>query len=281
LFEDTLSSPTTSEGTPHLAHPFLASAPESMKRDSKPLKLPTRSHTSPPARMSRSDVDAKKPARSATSASSRRSRDCASCDTSVDDGKWIPMDGGGVLCDKCWKNMYLPKCRRCNLPIEKQAVSSSDGQLKGKYHRGCFNCHSCHIPFPDKTFYVHDGKPFCEYHYHEVNGSLCAAPACGTPIDGPCAVSHSGEKYHPEHFVCQYDRCTVPLDGEYWEMDGRMLCGEHMRIEEEAALCMGGDLMDDLMLDLNGDGDNYRNSLRAMRRVTRFIDIASLGNGLR
>lgn len=60
-------------------------------------------------------------------------------------------------------------------------------------------------------------------------------------------------------------------------MDGRMLCGEHMKIEEEAAVPrLGGDLMDDLMLDLNGEGDNFRNSLRAMRRVTRFIDIASL-----
>ena len=40
------------------------------------------------------------------------------------------------------------QCRRCNLPIEKQAVSSSDGQLKGKYHRDCFNCHSCSVSSP-------------------------------------------------------------------------------------------------------------------------------------
>jgi hypothetical protein len=31
------------------------------------------------------------------------------------------------------------------LPIEKQAVSSADGQLKGKYHKECFNCHVCHV----------------------------------------------------------------------------------------------------------------------------------------
>src|SRR6266498_3996271 len=37
------------------------------------------------------------------------------------------------------------QCRRCNFPIEKQAVSSSDGQLKGKYHKDCFNCHTCHV----------------------------------------------------------------------------------------------------------------------------------------
>ncbi|KAI9452241.1 hypothetical protein BJY52DRAFT_1405826 [Lactarius psammicola] len=100
---------------------------------------------------------------------------CMRCSKEIEDNRWIRVENGkGVLCGKCWKNMYLPKCRRCNLPIEKQAVSSSDGQLKGKYHRDCFNCHTCHKPFADKTFYVFDGKPFCDYHYHEANNSLCA-----------------------------------------------------------------------------------------------------------
>ena len=40
-------------------------------------------------------------------------------------------------------------------------------------------------PFPDKTFYVYDGKPLCAYHYHEANDSLCAAARCGQPIEGP------------------------------------------------------------------------------------------------
>ncbi len=39
----------------------------------------------------------------------------------------------------------LNQCRRCDLPIEKQAVSSSDGQLKGKYHKDCFNCYTCQV----------------------------------------------------------------------------------------------------------------------------------------
>ena len=30
-------------------------------------------------------------------------------DKTIDDGRWIQMEGGGVMCDKCWKNMYLPK----------------------------------------------------------------------------------------------------------------------------------------------------------------------------
>ncbi|KAF9014085.1 hypothetical protein BDQ17DRAFT_1342035 [Cyathus striatus] len=151
-------------------------------------KLPARSRTT-----SSMDVKREKP---------RKERVCVKCTKRIEDGRWIQTDSGGVLCERCWKNMYLPKCRRCNLPIEKQAVSSSDGQLKGKYHKECFNCHNCHKPFPDKTFYVYDGKPLCAYHYHEANDSLCAAARCGQPIEGPCAVSHTGDRYHPEHMVC-------------------------------------------------------------------------------
>lgn len=140
-------------------------------------------------------------------------------------------------------------------------------------------------PFPDKSFYVFDGKPFCAYHYHEANDSLCAAPFCGAPIEGPCAVSHSGARYHPEHLTCEFvdedededdsdysddddtdlrkrlgvrkpragRRCTARLE-EYWEVEGRMLCEHHMH-------------------RVIGNASRMQ---RAQRRVTRFIDIAGL-----
>ncbi|KAJ6525592.1 hypothetical protein B0H19DRAFT_1197892 [Mycena capillaripes] len=194
----------------------------------------------------------------------RKPKVCVRCEKKIEDGKWVQVDSGGVLCEKCWKNMYLPKCRRCNLPIEKQAVSSSDGQLKGKYHRECFNCYTCHKPFPDKTFYVLDGKPLCAYHYHEANDSLCAAARCGQPIEGPCAISHAGDRYHPEHMLCEFPGaggCKERLD-EYWEIDGRMLCERHSRASRLA--------------DEEADDDaGWARSTRAMKRVTRFIDLTN------
>ena len=75
---------------------------------------------------------------------------------------------------------------------------------------------------------MYDGKPFCAYHYHEENNSLCAAARCGQPIEGPCAVSHAGDRYHPEHFLCEYGGCTETLK-EYYEVDGRMLCERHVK----------------------------------------------------
>lgn len=113
-------------------------------------------------------------------------------------------------------------------------------------------------PFPDKEFYVLDGKPLCAYHYHEANQSLCAAATCGQPIEGPCAVSHTGDRYHPEHLICEYAGCKDKLD-EYWEADGRMMCEKHANMVE-------GD-------DSETDEGRWAES-KALKRVTKFIDLA-------
>ncbi|KAI0797646.1 hypothetical protein C8Q75DRAFT_801579 [Abortiporus biennis] len=251
LFEEDATSPTVSSNSSPAVFPLALADGQ---RDSlmKSPKLPVRSHTSPT--LGRPD--------SRHGAGKRRAKFCAKCDKKIDDGRWIAMEGGSVLCDKCWKNMYLPKCRRCNLTIEKAAVSSSDGQLKGKYHKECFSCHTCHKPFPDKSFYVFDGKPFCAYHYHEANDSLCAATMCGQPIEGPCAVSHAGDRYHPEHLLCEYRGCTERLV-EYWEVDGRMLCDRHAQRSEFE------------------DDEEFEDdpTSRATKRVTRFIDLAAFNAG--
>ncbi|KDR73623.1 hypothetical protein GALMADRAFT_212467 [Galerina marginata CBS 339.88] len=252
---------------------------------SKPIKLPTRSLTSPQLERDKAlaldgGSGAGAGGRGAKAKAAKRPKTCLRCQKVIEDGRWVSVDGGGVLCERCWKGMYLPKCRRCNLPIERQAVSSSDGQLKGKYHKECFNCHICHKPFPDKSFYVYDGKPLCAYHYHEANDSLCAAARCGQPIEGPCAVSHTGDRYHPEHMTCEHEGagCKTRLD-EYWEVDGRMLCERHAVM---VGAGRGGSGSED------GDGSEYGyggagagRSRKAMKRVTRFIDLTGgVGVGL-
>jgi len=40
---------------------------------------------------------------------SRKVRACVHCRKEIEDGRWIRVDTGGVLCEGCWKNMYLPK----------------------------------------------------------------------------------------------------------------------------------------------------------------------------
>ena len=141
--------------------------------------------------------------------------------------------------------------------------------------RSCASCSQAAVPatqkpFPDKSFYVYDGKPFCAYHYHEANNSLCAAARCGQPIEGPCAVSHAGDRYHPEHFLCEYRGCTERLV-EYYELDGRMLCERHVQKAMRERDEEDEDAFDD------GFGVAGNRNTMAMKRVTRFIDLAALG----
>jgi hypothetical protein len=145
---------------------------------------------------------------------------------------------------------------------------------------------------------VFDGKPFCEYHYHEANNSLCASPRCGLPIEGPCAVSHNGNRYHPAHFLCEFrggQGCKVRLDDEYWELDGLRLCDRHAREhpawredidsseydnDEDYRTEMRDSLASLGAYESIADGSDRRRSDRvasregrAQKRVTRLIDL--------
>ncbi|OAX31174.1 hypothetical protein K503DRAFT_112725 [Rhizopogon vinicolor AM-OR11-026] len=246
--------------------------PGPVSPEHKPPKLPARSYTSPHHPHIHSErvgvTGEVVRVRERCKGKGKKDRICARCDLKIEDGRWIQMDGGNVMCERCWKNMYLPKCRRCNLPIEKQAVSSSDGQLKGKYHRDCFNCHTCQKPFPDKEFYVFDGKPLCAYHYHEANDSLCAAASCGQPIEGPCAVTHAGKRYHPEHLLCEFENGCGERLAEYWEVDGQMFCEKH-------AALLGGSICASSTRGDSPDGQRERDERRARKRMTRFIDLGA------
>ncbi|KAL0577887.1 hypothetical protein V5O48_004123 [Marasmius crinis-equi] len=236
-----------------------------------------------------------------------RVRVCASCDKRIDDGRWIQIDGEegkkkvsekGVLCEGCWKGMYLPKCRRCQLPIEKQAISSSDGQLKGKYHKECFTCFECSAPFPNKTFYVLNDQALCAYHYALHNRSLCSSSACGQPIEGPCAVDHTGARYHPEHFLCQRANCSERLK-DYFEVDGKMVCERHAQITFRQSRMFGvgsrksrawglsmygadgvydglDEVPEDDVSEYDSETEGFDDdseAWKAMKRTTRFIDL--------
>ena len=77
-------------------------SPEAAK---KPIKLPMRSLTSPSPKVAdKALVDVGR-------ATKKRVRTCLRCSKTIDNGRWVSVDGGGVLCEKCWKNMYLPKVR--------------------------------------------------------------------------------------------------------------------------------------------------------------------------
>lgn len=132
-------------------------------------------------------------------------------------------------------------------------------------------------PFPDKEFYVLDGKPFCAYHYHEANNSLCGASSCGQPIEGPCAVTHAGKRYHPEHLLCEFDDgCKERLE-EYWEVDGQMLCDRHAAFigSRDSGWTRDSDPASDIQLEVTSAPGTDEGRMR--KRMTRFIDLGAGG----
>jgi len=92
-------------------------------------------------------------------------------------------------------------CRGCGELIRGKSVSSADGRLTGRYHKQCFVCKTCKEPFQTADFYVLNNHPYCERHYHQLNGSLCRA--CDRGIEGQYLATESRQKFHPNCFTCQ------------------------------------------------------------------------------
>lgn len=111
-------------------------------------------------------------------------------------------------------------CKACRLPITGKSISSADGRLTGRYHKACFVCTTCTKPFASSTFYVIDDAPYCELHYHKLNGSLCGS--CGVGIEGQYLEDEATKKYHPGCFRC--GDCGKVLQDGYFEVNGEAFC---------------------------------------------------------
>ena len=111
-------------------------------------------------------------------------------------------------------------CKACKLPIKGKSISSADGRLTGKYHKACFVCSTCSEPFTSAEFYVLNDKPYCEQHYHKLNGSLCGS--CGRGIEGQYLEDEFEIKYHVGCFRCL--DCGRSLSEGYFEVDGKSYC---------------------------------------------------------
>lgn len=111
-------------------------------------------------------------------------------------------------------------CKLCREAITGKSISSADGRLTGKYHKACFVCTTCSEPFSSAEFYVLNDKPYCEQHYHKLNGSLCGS--CGRGIEGQYVEDESRVKHHMECFCCL--DCRRPLSDSYFEVDGKAYC---------------------------------------------------------
>ncbi|KAH9816692.1 hypothetical protein DFH28DRAFT_964110 [Melampsora americana] len=166
-------------------------------------------------------------------------------------------DSPSLFCQTCYAELYLPKCRKCERPIERRAVTDRVGKVLGKYHPECFNCFQCSALFPDGEFYVWERKPVCARHYHRFAGTICANESCQRGIEGPCVSlsvessepgrsasdvassfsksssgTHRRRLYHPEHFTCTRKGCKISLEEFHFVINGQPWCEHHARIKQ-------------------------------------------------
>lgn len=128
-------------------------------------------------------------------------------------------------------------CKACGLPIKGKSVSSADGRLTGRYHKPCFVCSTCREPFSSSTFYVLDDRPYCEQHYHKLNGSLCGS--CNRGIEGQYLEDESAVKHHVGCFKCA--QCRMALRDGYFEVNGRAYCEKDAwRLVQQPWMAGGG-----------------------------------------
>ncbi|KAI8071545.1 hypothetical protein BC940DRAFT_152785 [Gongronella butleri] len=150
---------------------------------------------------------------------------CCQCQRPVDEfTTGVVRHKHRIYCRPHFNELYLPKCRGCGKAVEKESISSSDGKLEGRWHKRCFTCKTCDQPFDDTTFYVFNNEPYCKQHYHQLNKSLCHV--CQSPIEGRCAKTSDGHKFHPHCFLCH--DCQQPIkDIYYTDHRDHIYCPSH------------------------------------------------------
>jgi paxillin len=139
---------------------------------------------------------------------------CTQCLAPFNNGTFFERDNR-PYCDKCFSGAFAPRCAGCNQPVTGECTNA----LGQSWHPEHFVCQYCQKSFTG-SYYEFGGKPYCDVHYHQQTGSLCAG--CGKAVTGKC-VNALDKRWHPEHFVCAF--CMNPLmAGNYAENGGKAYC---------------------------------------------------------
>jgi len=142
---------------------------------------------------------------------------CDKCHEPLADREFF-VDGGKAYCEKDYHSSFVKRCSACGTHIKGAMVTAVDKH----YCETCFKCHhpGCGEVLGGKSFYEHDGKPYCKQHYQVSNDMVCP---CGRGIGKGQYASAQGRKWHTECFVCGY--CKKTLIGlSFAEDNGKVYC---------------------------------------------------------
>uniref|UniRef100_A0A8C3R837 Leupaxin n=1 Tax=Cyanoderma ruficeps TaxID=181631 RepID=A0A8C3R837_9PASS len=141
---------------------------------------------------------------------------CAHCGKELDKGPYFEQ-GGRAFCEEDYHQAFSPRCAYCAGPIREKVLTA----LEQTWHPEHFFCAHCgKVGFTGGSFFELEGRPYCELHFHQRQGTICHG--CGHPVTGRC-ITAAGRRYHPEHFVCTY--CLGRLHkGTVRECGDKMYC---------------------------------------------------------
>lgn len=114
-------------------------------------------------------------------------------------------------------------CRKCHQDIleDEKKIWSKDHQLTGQWHRKCFGCNKCGAKFSKgSSCYVFNNEPYCEEHFHELNGSLCRI--CNKGVEGECLQNDINEAFHTHCLTCVI--CGLSVQGDYFLFRDEVMC---------------------------------------------------------
>jgi len=170
---------------------------------------------------------------------------CCVCLKSVLDSGYVEKEGK-MYCEEDFHLEFAPKCAACTKPLSGQFLTALD---KG-WHVECFVCTACKSPFPGGIYRKHEGLPYCEEDFSNLFAKKC--DHCRKPIVSQ--FIEAGDKcFHPECFLCSEGH-PIPEDAEYFEKDGKLMCGEHYRALVLPKCFKCGLVLEGEYVNVNGKG---------------------------
>ncbi|XP_055927518.1 PDZ and LIM domain protein Zasp-like isoform X2 [Argiope bruennichi] len=132
-------------------------------------------------------------------------------------------DRGQLYCENCYEVHLAPTCSKCLKRIKGDCLNALDKQ----WHPNCFICCYCSKPFGNSSFYMEDGRPYCEKDWNELFTTKCVG--CGFPIEaGDRWVEALNNNYHSQCFKCT--KCLKGLEGQsFYAKGGKPYCKIHSR----------------------------------------------------
>lgn len=155
---------------------------------------------------------------------------CNSCQEPLGTKSFYESDGQPT-CDRCYKNMFCPRCAFCNEAIPDRCITA----MERKWHVKCFVCNNCLQPFPGGEFFEKAGMPYCRGCFSTNVASPCGG--CGQPAAGGAVVNALNRQWHVQCFACDY--CKRPFNGQpFFAKEGKAFCQQHYH--QEAGGSCGG-----------------------------------------